>query len=304
MVSGVVDFMLNKKINILISTYNGEKYIGQQIESILSQSYQNFHIFVRDDCSSDKTVQIVSTYINTGKVTLYADENIGFSQSFMKLLLLADTGDFWAFCDQDDVWLPDKLLWALEWMESQDMSLPCLFHSAFENVDADLKHLSYYTPPKYKNSFQRTLTECRYFGFSMVINSTLRELMLRGDPQHIVSHDWWAQLIAVAFGKCEFDSRIASKHRRHLNSITLDNNKNKMKWLKNSIKERNIIANNAEEFETLFAENLSSKDRKLLHQFTQKKFGDNLMRAFYSKRWRPSLLSEVALRGLMLFGKS
>ena len=291
-------------VNVLISTYNGEQFIEQQLESILNQSYEDYHIYVRDDGSGDSTIKKVEQYLETGKVTLYKGKNIGFAQSFFELLKISNKGDYWAFCDQDDVWYKDKLKWAVEWMEKQNSILPCLFHSSYENVDIDLQHISYYNPLSTKYDFQRALTECRYFGFSMVINSVLRDFMLQGDPHNIESHDWWAQLIAVKFGVCEFDARIASQHRRHADSVTLDNSNKKIQWLKNSLKKGNRIANNADEFERVFGEHLSSFEKNILGFFTHKTLLGNIVRAFYPKRWRPTLISEVILRGLMFIGKS
>lgn len=291
-------------VNVLISSYNGECFIEQQIESILSQSYTDFHIYIRDDGSNDRTVQVISKYMKTGKVSICYGKNIGFAQSFMELLRIANEGDYWAFCDQDDVWHLDKLLWAVEWLEQQDNHIPCLFHNAFENVDVDMGHLSYYRRPKYEYSFQRALTECMYFGFSMVINASLRKMMLLGNPCNIVSHDWWAQLIAISFGKCEFDPRVASKHRRHERSVTLDNNRIKIRWFLRSLNASNEISNNAKEFERVFLEQLNYDEKELLKLFTNKCVRNNVIRAFYPKRWRPSWPSEISLRWLMLLGKS
>lgn len=291
-------------VNVLISLYNGERFIEQQIESILEQSYIDFHIYIRDDGSTDSSVQKVEKYLSTGKVTVYKGKNIGFAQSFMDLLKTANDGSYWAFCDQDDVWHPDKLAWAVEWLDKQNPETPCLFHSAFENVDIGLDHLGVYAPAEYEYSFRRALTECRFMGFSMVINASLRKLMLKGNPENIVSHDWWAQLIAAAFGKCEFDQRVASKHRRHTDSVTLDNGKKKIEWLKNSLLNGNQIANNADEFERVFALRLSLQDRKMLRMFTHKTIKGNVIRAFYWKRWRPTWSSELPFRWLMLTGKS
>lgn len=291
-------------INVLISFYNGGRFIEQQIESILNQTYKDYRIYVRDDGSTDGSIKKVEKYLSTGKVLLYGGENLGFAHSFLDLLQKADTGEYWAFCDQDDVWDCKKLEWAMDWMEKQNCSVPCLFHSSYENVDIDLKHLSYYLPPKYEYNFQRSLTECLYFGFSMVINSSLREKMLLCDPVKIDSHDWLAQMIAVEFGKTIFDARIASKHRRHSESVTLDNGRKKIAWLYQSIKRNNKIANNAEEFERVFRDCLNENDRYILSLFVHKTLYGNIVRAFYPKRWRPSLVSEAVLRCLMLFGKS
>lgn len=292
-------------VNILISAYNGERFINQQIESILNQTYQEYHIYVRDDGSTDETIQKVQKYVDTDEVTLIRGNNLGFAGSFLELLRLADEGDYWAFCDQDDVWHENKIMWAIEWLSQQDETVPCLFHSAFENVGMNLEHINYYLPPKYDYDFQRALTECLYMGFSMVINKKLRQMMLKCDSKNIVSHDWLAQLIAVAFGKCKFDARVATKHRRHSGSITLDNGKNKITWLIHGLVGQNKIANNAVEFERVYGNDLKEDEKELIKLFANDScFKNNLKKAFYPRRWRPIWYSEVMLRVLMLLGKS
>ena len=97
-----------EQINVLVSTYNGEKYIEEQLKSIDCQTYSNVHVYVRDDGSTDHTVELVNRYIRenelSDKYTVATGENIGFSKSFHLLMQMADSGEYWAFCDQDDVW--------------------------------------------------------------------------------------------------------------------------------------------------------------------------------------------------------
>ena len=120
-------------VNILISTYNGEKYIIEQLESIEKQIYQEYHVYIRDDGSSDDTVSIIRKYIEKNnlkdKYSIFAEKNIGFSRSFQKLLEVTPKGDYWAFCDQDDYWYPEKLQNAVKGMNQKDNSMRLMYNS-------------------------------------------------------------------------------------------------------------------------------------------------------------------------------
>ena len=97
------------KVCVLISTYNGEKFLDEQIASILAQKGVEVDILVRDDGSSDMTCSLLERWQKEGKLKWYKGENLGFARSFMNLLKTASVYDYYAFCDQDDVWLPEKL---------------------------------------------------------------------------------------------------------------------------------------------------------------------------------------------------
>ena len=102
--------MKNKEVVILISTYNGEKYLAEQLDSLLNQTYQNIKIFIRDDGSKDKTIDIIKEYQKKSeKIFLTEGKNIGFINSFFELLKLSNNADYYAYCDQDDVWMEDKI---------------------------------------------------------------------------------------------------------------------------------------------------------------------------------------------------
>ena len=99
-------------IAILLSTYNGEKYIKEQIESLLDQTIKNWFLVIRDDGSHDKTVEILKEYSTSYPNKIFIDgsvrENLGAGKSFMHLLKITHA-DYYMFCDQDDVWMPDKI---------------------------------------------------------------------------------------------------------------------------------------------------------------------------------------------------
>ena len=111
-------------VSVLMSTYNGEKYIREQIESILNQKKVKVHLLIRDDGSQDSTIEIVKEYANKyPNVSVYAGKNIGIGNSFMELLRNAPEADYYAFADQDDVWLDGKLERAIELIKATEQSI-------------------------------------------------------------------------------------------------------------------------------------------------------------------------------------
>lgn len=294
-----------EQVNVLISTYNGEKYIKEQLESILNQSYENIKIFVRDDGSTDKTLDILKEYEQRGKIALFTGDNLGFGRSFMTLLKLAKDGEYWAFCDQDDIWMKDKITWAVEWLKQQDDAVPNMFHSAFYLTDEDMKIEGEYLPPSRHYTFKMAITECLHMGFSTVINKTLRDYMLKADIDNLSSHDHWAELIVMKFGKVKFDERFASYHRRLTYSLSGTSFRARLKWLKGAMKGQSEILPVAKEFDRVYGQAVNDSDCKVNRWFCYDRynFGKSIKKAFYPHRWRSSLSSELVLRFLMLMGK-
>ncbi len=122
--------MTNDKLVVLLSTYNGERYLGELLSSLAAQDLDAFTLMVRDDGSSDKTLQILKENQTTAKYDLQilpSDEHLGAAKSFLRLLAEAgDDFDFYAFCDQDDVWLPGKLSSAVNKLKQIPAKYPCL----------------------------------------------------------------------------------------------------------------------------------------------------------------------------------
>jgi glycosyltransferase involved in cell wall biosynthesis len=298
---------MNKQVNVLISTYNGEKYITEQIDSIKNQTYKNIKIYVRDDGSTDNTKQILEKLMKNGDITYMAGENVRWGRSFLQLLQLSNDGDYWAFCDQDDVWFPEKIEYAVEWLEKQNENEPCLYHSSYYLMDESLtKKLGVYTKPNYEFDFRRSLTDCLYQGFSMVFNKKLRELMLMGDINNISSHDWWACLLVTKFGISTFDERVTSYHRRLDTSMSGGGLKGKLKWFKNTLQNKDSDINNvAREYVKTFESVTDKEDLKLVGLFVNDKYSliKALKKTFYPKRWRALWSSEISIRLLMLLGK-
>lgn len=295
-------------VNVLVSTYNGEKYIKEQLKSILLQTYPYIKIYVRDDGSTDGTCSIVKEMAseNPGRIILLKGNNVGYRKSFILLLQYATEGKYWAFCDQDDVWLPNKILWAVEWMQQQSDEEPLLFHSSYDLVSEDMSiKMGSYVPPKYTIDFRRALTDSVYQGFSIVMNEKLRDYILQCDINSNFSHDWMAGLIVEKFGRAKFDDRIACKHRRLDTSISGMTWKNRIVWFMKTLSGESDIKATAKEFIRTFGNGKDDKDYRMARWFIHDRycFSDLIKKVLYPKRWRQNMLSEIAIRTLMLLGK-
>ena len=135
------------KIYILLSTYNGEKYLKEQLDSLFSQSYKDFKLIVRDDGSNDKTLDILKKY---DIELLPSFGNLGVKKSFEKLLKYASENNeakYFMFCDQDDVWKSDKIEKTLKKMQELENlygnNMPLLIHTDLEVVNENLKTINH-----------------------------------------------------------------------------------------------------------------------------------------------------------------
>jgi glycosyltransferase involved in cell wall biosynthesis len=211
------------QVTVLLSTYNGEKYLSQQIESVLAQQGVEVKFYVRDDGSKDGTCDILEHYAQKGLLEYEKGENLGFAKSFFTLLRHAPKGDYYAFCDQDDYWHPDKLISAVNALNTLDNSKPNLYYSALRVVDRELKltHESThenYVPPSKDRVFPSSLMQNWVYGCTMVFNEKLRQEYL-SYGQELYCHDWTMYQIAAALGNVYFDPVPHIDYRQHGNNV-------------------------------------------------------------------------------------
>lgn len=213
-------------IDILISTYNGEKYLNQLLDSLLNQSYSNFKILLRDDGSNDNTLNLINYYANLHpKLQLNLDfesTNIGVVKSFEKLLRHS-TSDYIMFCDQDDVWLPDKIERTLNIMQKYEEEYaddPILIHTDLTVVDRNLNiiHESFW---KYSRINPELLSNLSYLGVcnavtgcTCMINKKAKEICLPFS-EHALMHDSWLALIISKKGQIAFINEPTILYRQH-----------------------------------------------------------------------------------------
>jgi len=295
------------KIAILMSTYNGNDYIKEQIDSIYNQKYKNYELIIRDDGSEKDFRDELSELQKQYGFSLILGENVGFLQSFVELLRLDIDADLFAFADQDDIWLDDKLYRADKWFSKKmNNDIPQLYHASYYEVESSsLERISchYYCEKGY--NFRRIITDNHYSGFSMVINRKLRDMMLTGDFRNIDFHDWWAGMITKAFGEVYYDKKVTALHRVHGKNVTTFNLKTRIKWVYKTLKEDSGIKKRTKEFERCFGDKLNKRDRYYLRLFTDDRY--NLKHAYiktvFPKRWRPAVSSEIVCRILMMIGR-
>lgn len=210
-----------KKVQVLLSSYNGEKYLAAQLESILAQDYEEISILIRDDGSTDRTLEIIQYYADKyANIAYYVGKNLGVQQSFFQLMQHADKmADYYAFSDQDDVWLPEKIRQAVQLLEKQDQSLPLLYASKTTLVDAELKEIPIRKKRvKIRPEFGNALVENVCTGCTEVFNRRLLELVTKQTPTYAIMHDWWLYLCATAFGWVYYDVNSYILYRQHGNN--------------------------------------------------------------------------------------
>ena len=296
---------MSSQVNIIMSTYNGEKYLREQLNTLLQQTYDNIQIFVRDDGSTDGTMRILWEYEQKAGIHVLEGKNLGFAGSFMEMLHIASEGDYWAFCDQGDLWFSNKVALAVEWLDGQEQDIPLLYYSLSEMIDEHGNGLGIQKPPKGSLTFERAMTGTFGVGFSMVINQRLREEMLKCDPKKVHSHDWLAGAVALGLGIVHVNNTICAKYRRLDSSVTRISLKKKVKWAIQTFKDDGDVADRNREYYNVYKSELSSEKVKVAELFGKDKFSvsQRLVKAFYPRRWRPGIASEVVMRVMMMLGK-
>lgn len=208
-------------IAILLSTYNGAKFLGEQLESIRKQTNQIWQLYIRDDGSSDDTVAIIKDYCRKDKrihwINEFKQQNVGVKESFIRLLIHVQA-DYYVFCDQDDFWLPNKVQLTFDGMDLKfkkpqlvftdlrlvDESLQELNSSALRHVDVNR-----WIEPN-NLFFDNVVTGC-----TVMINDALKQVAVPVVAGEIVMHDWWLALLATQMGRVKYIEQATILYRQH-----------------------------------------------------------------------------------------
>lgn len=202
-------------ICVLLSSYNGEKFITEQIDSILKQEGVDVKLIVRDDGSTDGTVSILEDYSQKGLLSFYTGANLGWKRSFLDLMLNAPESDFYAFSDQDDYWHPNKLVNAI----SALTQLPCGSNLYISNTiywKNEYKKVTRTIPPL--TNKEHCLIWCIGPGCTMVFNKELLKLIQDAPPKIEIAHDKRLQQVASLFGSIYYDMNSYIDYRQHGNN--------------------------------------------------------------------------------------
>jgi rhamnosyltransferase len=225
------------RISIALCTYFGAQYLREQLESIAAQTRKPDELIICDDGSTDTTVSIIKDFSSNTPfpVHFYVNTlNLGVTENFIKALQLCN-GDLVAFSDQDDVWLPDKLARAEQMIQQSADPAATLYCSRLQYVNASLAPLDLSHVPS-AIGFQNAIVENIATGCSVVLGLEVRRLLLRAAPSDMVMHDWWAYLVATAFGQVVYDPIPTVLYRQHGSNVAGWEPKprkiwNRTKWL-------------------------------------------------------------------------
>lgn len=208
------------EVTVLLSTFNGTAFLQQQLDSLYAQTYPQIRILARDDGSSDTTRRILEREQASGRVELLAGhDNMGAAASFFELLRQAARTQtrYVAFCDQDDVWLPEKLSRAVAVLSANHDGRAAMYCSRLEIVDTNLAHLGY-TPEQKRLGFGNALIESVAVGCTIVLDRKAIDLICESMPARVLVHDWWCYLVLSCFGEVVFDRDALIKYRQHGNN--------------------------------------------------------------------------------------
>lgn len=310
------------KCLVLLSTYNGENYIEEQLDSLIKQEGVQLHILIRDDGSKDSTTNIVNRFTAQfpNIISLIKATNLGAKASFFELIKAAAEEylnfEYYAFCDQDDVWLPGKLHRAVSTICKLHQQLPLMYCSSTQMVDMSLSNLKIWpSPPKRNLGMYNALVENVAVGCTTVLNKEALRMIASSTPaevSRIIMHDWWAYLCVSAFGKVIFDYQPLILYRQHSNNVLGGQTDSWFnKWKKRFHRyfqgqNHYIISNQAMEFYKCFHHRLDDTKRLDLHHFIQVADSGPLSRIAYAMStpfYRQSNADQCILKLIICMGK-
>ncbi len=263
-------------VTVVMCTYNGEKFLRQQLESVLSQTYSHIEIIICDDGSSDNTISIVTEFasrdnrINIHKNPITLGYNKNFEQAFGKA-----SGEFIAVCDQDDIWKPEKIKKMLSLFSDEEIML---VHAQSVRFTHEVPEVSSYAA---RRSFEgHDVRQLMFFNTIAGHNILFRKGLLQNRPAFPdgVFYDWWLTVLAAVFGSIAATEEVLTFHRFHTDNLTLGK-KDEGKQTKQKARERLHTINAILEIEQLKEEERSFaiQMKSALATLQQKKFSPLLM---------------------------
>ena len=286
------------KIHILLSTYNGEQFLAEQIQSIQNQTVQDWKLLIRDDGSRDRTREIIQEFVAQDSRIHWINENesknLGVIKSFHNLAQFEEA-DVYFFSDQDDVWLPQKLELSLAEARKYPAEMPLMVYMDLTVVNQDLEVLS--------NSMIRSqsghantelvqeLTENTVTGGVAMVNHAL--IQLWNQTEDILMHDWYLALLATAFGKLVYIDQPGELYRQHEHNVLGARTWSKRikKWLRPSLLFRmywDLIKKSQQQAAFLLDMPLSDEKRELVAAYV------TILDQPMHERWR--ILRQYGLR--------
>lgn len=297
------------RVAVLMSTYNGEKYIREQIDSILSQSGEfDLDLWVRDDGSIDSTQNILREYTQQGKLQWYTGENLRSAHSFLDLVKKCKGYDYYAFSDQDDYWMPNKVQTGVNSLTNLDNSIPALYFANAELVGSNLEPWGrnvYVSVPR--TDFETLCCAGGYLGCTMIFNSALaKKIQDKPMPGKILMHDFYVALLCSVFdGNILYDSKAYMKYRQHENNVIGVVKGSVMGRIKEICRKDEIsIAEQAQTLLLLYEDDINERQANWIERIScyKKSMISQLMLSFSTRTHYMNLNMGIKLRLSILFG--
>ena len=286
------------KIHILLSTYNGEQFLAEQIQSIQNQTVQDWKLLIRDDGSRDRTREIIQEFVAQDSRIHWINENesknLGVIKSFHNLAQFEEA-DVYFFSDQDDVWLPQKLELSLAEARKYPAEMPLMVYMDLTVVNQDLEVLSssmIRSQSGHANTeLVQELTENTVTGGVAMVNHAL--IQLWNQTEDILMHDWYLALLATAFGKLVYIDQPGELYRQHEHNVLGARTWSKRikKWLRPSLLFRmywDLIKKSQQQAAFLLDMPLSAEKRELVTAYV------TILDQPMHERWR--ILRQYGLR--------
>jgi glycosyltransferase involved in cell wall biosynthesis len=207
-----------------LCTFNGERFLQEQLNSFLVQTHQNWHLWVSDDGSQDQTLDILADFSRNhpGRVrSIYSGPARNHAANFLSLLARQEIeADYFSFADQDDIWDPSKLSHALNSLGAYDDTKPLLYCGRTRIVDEANREIGlsplFRKPPSFANALVQSIGG----GNTMVINNRARSLLCVSSATVPVSHDWWAYIVVMGCGgNVVYDLQPTLRYRQHNENV-------------------------------------------------------------------------------------
>ncbi len=308
-----------RKVNVLLSSYNGEKYIDEQMKSLINQTYKNIDIYVHDDGSSDNTHKILEKYIGKsfeGIRVIEKQLNTGlkYPKCFVEMLKIVDEADYYAFCDQDDLWHADKIERAINALENVNIC-PKLYYSAVNYCNDKLEYIR---GARFSDreggctvkDIYSMLLGGEAMGMTFCFDEYARKALIMSTEYTDQFKDLFLKIYCAACGGVIYDSTPTAEYRRHAGAVTVSSNPSGK--VERYISEaKNIFINN-ENFEHIrlilcyilsSPVNLDCATKKYLKLFSKISIINQIKKVFYPKRFRKHLIDELGYRFAMLIGR-
>jgi len=292
------------QVAILLCTYNGAAFLRAQLDSIERQTHTNWVIHASDDGSGDETLEVLQSYqrqFGQDRLVIYAGPQQGFARNFMSLINNPKIrADYFAFCDQDDVWFADKLARSLKHIPDTLLDVPALYCSRTRLIDALGRVIGFSPLFARKPSFRNALVQSLAGANTMMLNNAARVLLAQiPNDAHIVSHDWLTYLLVSGCGVAVFyDPEPTLDYRQHGANLIGSNNRLADRW----VRIRKMFAGTFSEWNrnNLYAlsnshQRLTSHNRAVLKLFMQVRESSMLLKRLY-------LLKKAGLYRQTLFG--